>query len=224
MVCPQFRSRCASRRAVWGAFSIVSFAEETSAPAESAADPESRDALRLQVELESTRETLQATIAELETANEELQAMNEEMMASTEELQASNEELETINEELQASNEELSTLNEELHVRSRELSDANRDLPGTFRPRSARQLDPCRSSEAHHSLFTSTSGCSRWSRRIWHALNRIATTIALGLDKALDDTLLQRHHGGTWKPSAVMSTIRLRCRGATTTVRSAEPY
>ena len=173
-----------------GAFSIVSFAEETSTPAESAADPESRDALRLQVELESTRETLQATIEELETANEELQAMNEEMMASTEELQASNEELETINEELQASNEELSTLNEELHVRSRELSDANRDLRNIQAAISQalilvdRQKRITRYSPLAVRLFAMVE------EDLGTPLNRIATTIALpGLDKALDDTL-----------------------------------
>ncbi len=112
-----------------GAFHVISFTEHTDLlPANELADSGSTEAVRLQRELDSTRETLQATIEELETSNEELQAMNEEMMASTEELQASNEELETINEELQASNEELGTLNEELQVRSRELADANRDL------------------------------------------------------------------------------------------------
>ena len=98
-----------------GAFHVISFTEHTDLlPANELADSGSTEAVRLQRELDSTRETLQATIEELETSNEELQAMNEEMMAST--------------EELQASNEEPGTLNEELQVRSRELADANRDL------------------------------------------------------------------------------------------------
>lgn len=60
----------------------------------------------LELELEQSRENLQATIAELETTNEEQQATNEELLASNEELQSTNEELHSVNEELHTVNGE----------------------------------------------------------------------------------------------------------------------
>ncbi|MFK7966712.1 MAG: EAL domain-containing protein [Burkholderiaceae bacterium] len=80
---------------------------------------------RLERELMSTQQSLQAVIEEIESSNEELLALNEELQANAEELAASNEELQTSNEQLQGSNEELQTLNDELHFRSAELSSAN---------------------------------------------------------------------------------------------------
>ena len=62
----------------------------------------------LELELQYTRENLQAVIEELETSNEELQSTNEEMVAANEELQSTNEELQSVNEELITVNAELS--------------------------------------------------------------------------------------------------------------------
>jgi two-component system CheB/CheR fusion protein len=87
---------------------------------------------RLQDELGSTREELEAlteelesTNEELETTNEELQSANEELETTNEELQSTNEELETMNEELQSTNEELHTVNEEVRLRSEDVQHAN---------------------------------------------------------------------------------------------------
>jgi two-component system CheB/CheR fusion protein len=77
--------------------------------------------MRLQSELDSTREALQ-------TAHEELQSTNEELETTNEELQSSVEELETTNEELQSTNEELETMNEELQSSNEELTAMNEDM------------------------------------------------------------------------------------------------
>jgi two-component system CheB/CheR fusion protein len=68
----------------------------------------------LERELDTSRESLQATIEELESSNEEIQASNEELQSS--------------NEELKSLNEELSTVNSEYEKNVRELSAANNDL------------------------------------------------------------------------------------------------
>ncbi|TWT92528.1 PAS domain S-box protein [Neorhodopirellula pilleata] len=60
----------------------------------------------LELELDFTRENLQATIEEVETTNEELQSSNEELTSSNEELQSTNEELHSVNEELHTTNTE----------------------------------------------------------------------------------------------------------------------
>ena len=83
---------------------------------------------RLEHELQSTKEYLQATIEELETSNEELKSTNEELQSVNEELQSTNEELETSKEELQSTNEELATVNSELQNKVDEFSKANNDL------------------------------------------------------------------------------------------------
>ncbi|MBN2341871.1 MAG: PAS domain-containing protein, partial [Deltaproteobacteria bacterium] len=75
----------------------------------------------LELELQFSRENLQATIEELETSNEELQATNEELLASNEELQSTN-------EELQSTNEELYTVNNEYQDKITELIEANNDI------------------------------------------------------------------------------------------------
>jgi two-component system CheB/CheR fusion protein len=87
---------------------------------------------RLQEELQSTNqqleaayEELQSTNEELETTNEELQSTVEELETTNEELQSTNEELETMNEELQSTNDELHTINEQLHHSTVQLDDAN---------------------------------------------------------------------------------------------------
>jgi two-component system CheB/CheR fusion protein len=87
--------------------------------------------LRLQAELEKSRqeletayEELQSTNEELETTNEELQSTVEELETTNEELQSTNEELETMNEELQSGNEELHTVNDELRERTDEVNRA----------------------------------------------------------------------------------------------------
>lgn len=75
----------------------------------------------LKLELNYTRETLQATVEELESSNEELQATNEELIASNEELQSTN-------EELQSTNEELHTVNQENRYRINQLNEVTEDL------------------------------------------------------------------------------------------------
>jgi two-component system CheB/CheR fusion protein len=83
---------------------------------------------RLEGELGTMRERLQATIEELESTNEELKSSNEEYQSLNEELQSANEELETSKEELQSVNEELTTVNGELAHRVTELTRATSDL------------------------------------------------------------------------------------------------
>ncbi len=75
----------------------------------------------LELELQLTKENLQATIEELETSNEELQATNEELLASNEELQSTNEELQSVNEELY-------TVNAEYQDKINELAELNNDM------------------------------------------------------------------------------------------------
>ncbi len=84
--------------------------------------------IRLEQELQSTKEHLQTTIEELETSNEELKSTNEELQSLNEEMQSANEELETSKEELQSTNEELVTVNAELQNKVNELSTANNDI------------------------------------------------------------------------------------------------
>ncbi len=74
----------------------------------------------LELDLQLTRENLQATVEELETSNEELQATNEELLASNEELQSTNEELQSVNEEL-------ITVNSEYQNKIQELENLNND-------------------------------------------------------------------------------------------------
>ena len=76
---------------------------------------------QLTIELNYTRETLQATVEELESSNEELQSTNEELIASNEELQSTN-------EELHSTNEELHTVNHENRYRIVQLNDVTEDL------------------------------------------------------------------------------------------------
>jgi two-component system CheB/CheR fusion protein len=76
---------------------------------------------QLQLELETTQETLETTVEELQSANEELETTNEE-------LQSTNEELETTNEELQSTNEELETTNEELRSSNEQFEIANEEM------------------------------------------------------------------------------------------------
>jgi two-component system CheB/CheR fusion protein len=75
----------------------------------------------LEVELGTTKESLQAAIEQLEASNEELQASNEE-------LQSSNEELQSTNEELQSVNEELYTVNAEYQRKIAELTELTNDM------------------------------------------------------------------------------------------------
>lgn len=89
---------------------------------------ENSDIIKLQQELQATKEYLQATIEELESSNEELRSTNEEMQSTNEELQSANEELETSKEELHSTNEELETVNAELQNKLNELSRVNDDL------------------------------------------------------------------------------------------------
>lgn len=83
---------------------------------------------KLETELDSTREYLQATIEQLETANHALTRTNDDLQSSNEELQRANEELQTSKEELQSVNEELSFVNTELRQKIAELIRANNDI------------------------------------------------------------------------------------------------
>ena len=64
--------------------------------------------MRLERELQATRENLQATV-------EEIQASNEELKSANEELQSTNEELNTLNSELQKSLDRVSELSNDLN-------------------------------------------------------------------------------------------------------------
>ncbi len=120
------------------AYLLVLFQESAIAPIETPDPPTrskkskltsiDRSQNRLQQELATTREYLQAIIEEQESTNQAFQVANEEILSSNEELQSTNEELETSQEELQATNEELHTINEELNSRNTELGQINNDL------------------------------------------------------------------------------------------------
>jgi len=84
--------------------------------------------VRLEQELQFTRESLHTAFEELETSNEELKSANEELQSTNEELQSINEELETSKEEMQSLNEELTTVNTELQSKVEDLSQANNDM------------------------------------------------------------------------------------------------
>ncbi|MEO8130463.1 MAG: CheR family methyltransferase, partial [Bryobacteraceae bacterium] len=84
--------------------------------------------VRVQSELDNTRDYLRRMVEQHEVAIEELRAAHEEVQSSNEEMQSTNEELRTAKEELQSSNEELGTVNDELRNRNRELDAANNDL------------------------------------------------------------------------------------------------
>ena len=74
----------------------------------------------LQVELEKTKDSLQATIAELEVRNIEIHSSNEELLTANEELQSTNEELHSVNEELY-------TVNTEYQKKIKELTQMRED-------------------------------------------------------------------------------------------------
>ena len=85
-------------------------------------------AAKLERELVTTKEYLQALIEDHQRASEELMTSNEELLSSNEELQSLNEELETAKEELQSSNEELTTVNDQVRSRHEEMTQLNNDL------------------------------------------------------------------------------------------------
>ncbi len=89
---------------------------------------ESRRIAKLDAELATTKDYLQAIVKEQEATNEDLRSANEEVLSTNEELESTNEELETAKEELQSVNEELTTLNEELQNRNVELVRLSDDL------------------------------------------------------------------------------------------------
>jgi two-component system CheB/CheR fusion protein len=83
---------------------------------------------RLEREIASIRDYLQATMEEHEAVKEELKSAHEEVLSANEEFQSTNEELETSKEELQSANEELTTTNDELRNRNRELAVLNAEF------------------------------------------------------------------------------------------------
>ena len=83
-------------------------------------------------EVEAAYEELQSTNEELETTNAELHSTVEELETTNEELHSTNEELETMNEELQSANEELQTMNDELRTRGSLLNSAHAFLESVF--------------------------------------------------------------------------------------------
>jgi len=109
-------------------FVLVIF-DERPVPAESAplaADEATGDAVR--IELDQTRQRLQAVIEEDESSREELKVSNEELQSANEELRSTMEELETSKEELQSMNEELQTVNQENRHKVDELAQLSGDL------------------------------------------------------------------------------------------------
>ncbi|MBO3461472.1 PAS domain-containing protein [Aetokthonos hydrillicola Thurmond2011] len=89
---------------------------------------DNHETARLQEELNTTKEHLQAIISEQQATNQDLRSANEEILSSNEELQSMNEELETAKEEIQATNEELNTINDELQRRNLESTQITNDL------------------------------------------------------------------------------------------------
>ncbi len=89
-------------------------------------------AQQLTLELQTTRDALEATIDELQEANTEQALANEELLSLNEELQSTNEEVQTSKEEIQSINEELQTVNTELHRKVEELDRVNADLANLF--------------------------------------------------------------------------------------------
>src|SRR6185503_1898989 len=88
--------------------------------------PEERQRIpRLEHELASTKQYLEAVIQEHGQTNDDLGSANEELVSGNEELQSLNEELETAKEELQSINEELTTVNDELQSRNHEMNQVN---------------------------------------------------------------------------------------------------
>jgi two-component system CheB/CheR fusion protein len=108
-----------------GELMLISFATASAPQVEgrvfTAPDNQGERMRDLEIELQHTRENLQAAIEELETTNEELQATNEELLAANEELQSTNEELQSVNEELY-------TVNSEYQAKIAELTELNHDI------------------------------------------------------------------------------------------------
>ena len=101
---------------------VVSPPIETSEAVKFELDGEAaRRIMKLENELQQTRENLQELVEELETTNEEQQVSNEELTASNEELQSTNEELHSVNEELH-------TVNIEHQSKIQELIQLNNDI------------------------------------------------------------------------------------------------
>lgn len=94
----------------------------------------SRDEMvrKLQDELNSVRNDMQAIIDEHEANKEELQSANEEIISSNEELQSINEELETSKEEVESANEELTAINAELQMSNEQLLESQEYAEAIF--------------------------------------------------------------------------------------------
>jgi two-component system CheB/CheR fusion protein len=112
-------------------YSLVIFEELDAEPAGVAGDPsqaDSRHAMELARELETTRQRLQTIVEEFETSQEEMKVSNEELQSTNEELRSTLEELETSKEELQSVNEELQIANQENRHKVEELAHLSGDL------------------------------------------------------------------------------------------------
>ncbi|MFZ3309167.1 MAG: chemotaxis protein CheB [Xanthobacteraceae bacterium] len=83
---------------------------------------------RLTQELELVQARLRSVREESDAANQELRAANEELQSINEEYRSTSEELETSREELQSINEELQTVNAELKLKLDAVSRAHNDL------------------------------------------------------------------------------------------------
>ena len=86
------------------------------------------ETVKLQGELEHSKQELQTAYEELQSSNEELETTNEELQSTVEELETTNEELLSTNEELETMNEELQSTNEELHTVNAELRERTEEL------------------------------------------------------------------------------------------------
>jgi len=112
---------------------LIVFEEQHKQGGTEPADYSKEDAVRrLQEELDTVRNDMQAIIDEHEANKEELQSANEEIISSNEELQSINEELETSKEEVESSNEELTAINAELQMSNEQLLESQEYAEAIF--------------------------------------------------------------------------------------------
>ena len=109
---------------------LIIFRERMATPAARSRSKKDADTIdaAMAIELERSREEIQALRQEMQASNEELQAANEALQSVNEELQSTNEELTTTKEEAQSMNEELQTINGELQAKLDDLALAQSDM------------------------------------------------------------------------------------------------
>lgn len=112
---------------------LVIFEEQQPQRGNGTADFSKEETVRkLQEELATVRNDMQAIIDDHEANKEELQSANEEIISSNEELQSINEELETSKEEVESANEELTAINAELQMSNEQLLESQEYAEAIF--------------------------------------------------------------------------------------------